>query len=322
MTDNKRRSPNGPGRSERRAISIEQFMDAIPDEESARRWLERMRWGGGRYCPRCFSHDVYATRSGKPMPYRCRDCEKYFSVRTNTVMANSKLPHRKWAIALYLELTSLKGVSSLKLHRDIGVTQKTAWYLGHRIRQGYLEVTGDEWTKLSGVLEADETYIGGLEKKKHGDKKLRAGRGTVGKTVVAGLRSRETGEVRMEVVPNAQGRTLRAFVRRHAEPGSTIYTDESPSYEGMPEYEHASVAHSRGEYVRGDVSTNYIESAWAPIKRAHKGTFHSMSPKHMQRYIDEFAGKNNMRHLDTSRQMQKMVRGLDRRRLTYRDLIQ
>ena len=235
-------------------------------------------------------------------------------------MEHSNLPLRTWVFGIYLMSTSLKGVSSMKLHRDLGVTQKTAWMMAHKIRQGFLDAAGDGRDKLDGILEADETYVGGLEKNKHYDKKLRAGRGTTGKEVVAGIRSRRTGQIRIAHVPNARGRTLKSFVRKHAEPGSTVYTDEAPSYEGMHEYDHDSVAHSRGEYVRGNVSTNSIESAWAPIKRAHKGVYHQMSPKHLHRYMSEFAGRNNMRHMDTARQMRLLARGFEKRSLPWRKL--
>ena len=275
-------------------ISIEQLFDMFPDEQSAVDWFENLYWGPkheDRYCPRCGSDDTYRTKSGRSHPYRCRDCKRHFTVRIGTVMEYSKLPLRKWVFGIYLLSTNPKGISSIKLSKDLGVTQKTAWMMAHKIRKGW--AVAADFCKLDGTLEADETYVGGLEKNKHWDKKLRMGRGTVGKIVVAGIRCRENKQVRVSVVTSANKRVLKGFVRQHAKQGSVLYTDELPSYNGMWEFFHDSVAHSRGEYVRDDVHINGMESFWALIKRGHKGVYHKMSPKHMHRYAAEFSARYN-----------------------------
>ena len=253
------------------------------------------------------------------MPYRCPDCKSYFSVKTGTVMQSSNLPLRKWVIGIYLMSTSLKGVSSMKLRRDLGITQKTAWMMAHKIREGWKAAT--DFGKLDGVLEADETYIGGLEKNKHWDKKLRKGRGTAGKFVVAGIKCRRSQQVRAEVVNGSSARVLKDFVRRNAERGSTLYTDELPSYEGMREFRQGSVAHGRGQYVRGKVHINGIESFWAPMKRGYKGVYHKMSLKHLHRYVTEFTGRHNARKLDTIDQMRLVALGMLGKRLPWKKLV-
>ena len=305
-----------PGKAHREGITMMQLADMFPDEDAAREWFEAHVWPDGRHCPRCGSAGTLPTPSGKPLPYWCGACRQHFSVKTGTALERSKVPLRKWAFAIYLEVTSLKGVSSMKLHRDIGVTQKTAWFMLHRLREAWAqENTGP----FSGPIEVDETYMGGRERNKHSKDKLRAGRGAVGKTAIVGAKDRETNQVRAKVVEDTDKRTSQSFVGDSAAPGATVYTDEARAYQGMP-FDHETVRHSVGEYVREMAHTNGIESFWAMLKRAHKGTFHKISPKHLQRYVNEFAGRHGIREQDTLDQMTTVVAGMVGRRLMYRDL--
>ena len=253
------------------------------------------------------------------MPYRCRDCKQYFSVKTGTVIARSQVPLRKWAFAMYLDSTSLKGVASMKLYRDIGVTQKTAWFMLQRIREAYAEVGHPV---MAGPVEVDETYMGGKRRNMSAAKrKQMEGRGTVGKTTVVGMKDRDTGTVAAEVVPGTDKETLQDFVISRTEDGTTVYTADLKPYEGMPNRRHESVKHSVGEYVRDMVHTNGIESFWAMLKRAHKGTFHKISPKDLHRYVAKFAGRHNVRPMDTIDQMKRLAADMEGKRLTYKALI-
>ncbi len=253
----------------------------------------------------------------KPLPYRCRDCRKFFSVRHGSVMEQSKIPLRKWAFAIYLNATSLQGVSSMKLHRDLKITQKSAWFMAHRLREAFASEQG----LFVGPVEIDETYMGGKRKNMpKAKRKHLSGRGPVGKTAVIGAKDRTTNRVTARSVKNTDGATLRRFTESVSDLTAKVYTDDAAGYKSVRR-DHEAVNHSVGEYVRGQAHTNGIESFWAMLKRAHKGTFHNISPKHLDRYVNEFAGRHNIRDRHTIDQMRDIVGGMIGKRLMYRDLI-
>ena len=221
----------------------------FPDDAAAERWFVEQRWPDGVCCHHCGSENVQTGAKHKTMPFRCRDCRKRFSVKTGTIMQASNLGYRVWVVAMYLMSTNLKGVSSMKLHRDLDIMQKSAWFLAHRLRDAW-RVDGNPDLPFLGPLEADETFVGGKAKNMHANKRRQLTcRGGADKTAVAGVRDRATGKVRAAIVERCDGPTLKGFVTDHAADGATIYTDEATAYNGLENRE--SVKHGIGEYVKG-----------------------------------------------------------------------
>ena len=307
-----------PGKSHREGISLVKLMQMSPDDAVAQAWFEARLWPDGPHCPRCGSLNVQAGIKHRSMTHRCRDCDgrPMFSLKTGTLMEGSKLGYRVWAIAIYLVTTNLKDVSSMKLHRDLNITQKSAWHLSHRLRKAF--ENGNPL--FSGPVEADETHIGGKRKNMpKAKRKALTGRGAVGKAAVAGMKDRDTNRIAARAVENTGGSTLKDFIGEYAAPGATVYTDEAAACEGMP-FEHESACHSIGEYVQGQAHTNGMESFWSMLKRGYQGTFHHFSGKHLDRDVSEFAGRHNIRERDTADQIGHITREMVWKRLRYNDL--
>ena len=312
----------GPTKKEQQDIvSLRRFEKQIPDEAAAIAFAEEAIWQGDPRCGRCGNNNVYRVKNGRPMSHRCRDCKRHFSIRTGTVMAETNLPVRTWLLAIHLTLTARKGVSALQMHRHLGVTYPTAWFLDHRIREAMKQ---NKTPVMTGIIQIDETWIGGKAKNIHKSKKKKEGwTGMGNKFAVIGLRQ-DDGTVIIFPVPDTYAETLQNAVLDNVKPGSTIWSDEAPAYKPLLGYGyiHEWVTHGSGEYVRDMVTNNGIESFWALLKRGYIGTFHYMSWKHLHRYCDEFAYRHNAGKGNGFETIGAVLRCMVGKRVTYRQLIQ
>jgi transposase-like protein len=301
----------------RSTISTFKLFEMFPDEPTARRYLEGRLWKDGVTCPECKGKDRITIR--KDGFYRCNACKLDFTVRTATVFERSHVPLHKWVYAMYLLVTARKGISSLQLAKEIGITQKSAWFVLHRLR----EACGARIEMLKGTVEVDETFFGGEENNRHMYDRIHKPRERTEKVTVVGMRERG-GNTVAKVVAGTGGLALRAAIREAVAPGTRILSDDYASYTALPKegFPHDTVNHVSGEYVRGDVHTNSIESVWAVMKRGMHGVYHHADRKHMGRYVNEFTFRLNQgrvaRH--TTERLDSFVDAVAGKRLTYRRL--
>jgi transposase-like protein len=279
-------------------------------------FVAKLRWPNGPVCPRCGS-DEYSYLTTRRL-WKCKGCQKQYSVKLGTIFEDSALGLDKWLPAVWLTANSKNGISSHELGRSLGITQKSAWFMLHRIR---LAMQTGSFRKLRGEVEVDESYIGGAARHMHASKRknIGKGRGTKNKTAVVGALERE-GPVRASVVPDIESKTLQGHVRRHVKGGASVYTDNYSSYIGLGyAYDHRTVDHAEC-YVDGQVHTNGLENFWSLLKRGLTGTYISVEPFHLFRYLDERVFAFNLRDRTDYGRFQAVLRAVTGRRLTYAEL--
>lgn len=289
------------------------------DNDKAREYLEALRWPNGPVCPHCGAVDGHYALQGKahrPGVYKCKDCREQFTVTVGTVFESSKVPLHKWMQAVYLICSAKKGMSSHQLHRTIGVTYKTAWFMSHRIREAMSGNGGGLLGSNGGPVEVDETYWGNAEEK------APKARGYAHKMKIVSLVERD-GEKRSYHVANVTASSVRDILKKQVAEKARLMTDEASVYTkiGREFAEHGVVNHRSGEYSRGDVSTNTVESSFAILKRGLYGTYHHVSEHHLQRYANEFDFRWNFRvklGFSDADRANAALKGIEGKRLTYR----
>jgi transposase-like protein/transcription elongation factor Elf1 len=299
-------------------IDLTEIMGRFGNEEAARDLIEKMRWPDGPICPHCNSHEAYrltpaedSDNHGRKGLLKCKACRKQFTVTVGTIFEDSHIPLHKWLMAVYLICSSKKGMSANQLHRMLGITYKSAWFMGHRIRVAMTKSPLAE--KLSNIVEVDETYVGGKAKGKRG-------RGAGKKTKVYSLIQRD-GEARSFKVDNVKSKTLKKLIKENVVDTAHVMTDEFKAYNGLEKQiaKHSTINHGKKEYVRGIVHTNFAESYFSLLKRGILGTFHHVSEEHMPRYLSEFDYRWNRRDKNDGERTIEAIQNSKGKRLMYRD---
>jgi hypothetical protein len=296
--------------------SLIDLLKKFPAEQTCIDHLEAIRWDGNVVSPFDETSKVYKCAGNK---YKCKNTGKYFNVRTGTIFEDTKIGLQKWFMAIYIVGSHKKGISSHQLARDIEVTQKSAWFMLHRIRYAF----GHENFQhtFNDVVSADETFVGGKNKNRHADKKVAnsQGRSFKDKTPVLGLM--QNGHVNLTVIPNTQAETIKPVIERMVKEGAILITDDWDAYKALsPKYSHVIVDHQSGEYVRGAFNTNSVEGFWSHLKRTIYGTYHQVSRKHLHRYCAESAYRYNTRTVKDPQRFNLCLTSIDKR-LKYNDLI-
>jgi len=307
-------------------INLATLAPYFADADKARELLESMRWKDGATCPHCNADKAYKLEAkaesksgGRKGLWKCAECRKQFTVTVGTIFEDSRIPLNKWLLAIHLICSSKKGMSAHQLHRSLGITYKSAWFMCHRIR--YAMTQEPLFSKLNGTVEVDETYVGGKSKNMHKSvrEKRIQGRGCVDKAPVVTLVERD-GRVKSQHMPSVTGENLKKALIECVESDACIMTDESPSYFGVNQHfaDHQAVNHKKGEYVRESAHVNTAESVHALLKRGIIGTFHHVSKKHLHRYLNEFDFRFNNRKISDGERTVKAIESVSGKRLMYK----
>lgn len=299
--------------------SILDLLKAFPTEQSCVEYFEQIIWEGNPVSPFDAASTVYKCSNNR---YKCKNTNKYFNVRTGTIFEGTKIPLKQWLVAIYIFTSHKKGISSHQLAKDLDVTQKTAWFMLQRIRYAMEHQTFRK--EMEGVIEVDETFVGGKNKNRHWDKKVEhsQGRSFKDKTPVLGILEKG-GNVRCVVIPDTKAESIQPIIREQVKPGSTICSDEWHAYRGLSDkYNHSVVDHGRGQYVNPEgATTNTIEGFWSHFKRGINGIYHKTTRKHLQGYANEFAFRYNFRERPISEKINLFLESVVGKRLTYQRLI-